>query len=216
MLYPAFLRIDGWKCLVVGGGEVAFRKIETLLACQAVVEVSAPEVIPALKILAGEKKISLSLRRFEISDLDHQKLVICATDDRKLNREIANSAKKKGLLVNVVNDEEEGNYLVPSTLRRGPLSIAVSTDGVSPALAKKIREDLEKEFGPEYDLFLELMEKYRQKVLQSVANEEERKKLFSELAHSEILNEIRSGKPREKIELLMKEIFQKYLTHANR
>jgi precorrin-2 dehydrogenase/sirohydrochlorin ferrochelatase len=216
LLYPAFLKIDGWKCLVVGGGKVASRKTEKLLACQAIVKVIASEAVKAIKILADEKKISLFLRRFEMTDLDDTKLVICATDDKKLNSEIAELAQKKGLLVNVVNAAEEGNFLVASSVQRGPLAIAVSTGGISPALARKIREDLEKEFGTEYELFLELMEKYREKAFQSFANEDERKKLFFELAHSKVLDEIRSGKSREKIESLMKEIFEKYLNHANR
>jgi precorrin-2 dehydrogenase/sirohydrochlorin ferrochelatase len=201
---------------VIGGGKVALRKTEKLLVCKAVVKVIASEAIKAIKILADEKKISLSLKRFETADLNDTKLVICATDDKKLNAEIAELAQNKDLLVNVVNAAEEGNFLVASSVQRGALAIAVSTGGISPALARKIREDLEKEFGAEYELFLELMEKYRQKAFQSIAKEDERKKLFGELAHSKALDEIRSGKPREKIESLMKEIFEKYLNHANR
>jgi len=216
VLYPVFLKVDGWKCLVVGGGKVACRKVKTLLASQAKVQLVAPEVIKEIELLADEKNFSISMRSFQADDLRDIKLVICATGDRKLNAEIAALAQKKGLLVNVVNNAEEGNFLVASSVQRGPLAIAVSTGGMSPALARKIREDLEKEFGPEYELFLDLMEKFREKAFQSLANEDDRRKFFSELVYSKALNEIRSGKTREEVESLMKEILEKYLSHAHR
>jgi precorrin-2 dehydrogenase/sirohydrochlorin ferrochelatase len=215
LYYPAFLDLKGKDCVVIGGGKVSLRKVNSLINCGARIFVFAPEIVPELESLAQAGKIIFEKKTYESDDLVGASLVICATDDSELNADIAREAKDRGLLVNVVNEPEVGNFIVPSTLRRGKLAIAVSTGGTSPALAKKIREKLEGEFGPEYELFLEAMENFRKKAQQKL-NEEERKEFFSRLVDSDLMDKIRSGWNAGRLEEAIEEQMNQFLTHENR
>ncbi len=148
--YPIFLGISGKRCVVVGGGEVALRKVRALLEHEAEVEVISPDLCLELAQMVEKKIILVLPRSYNDGDLEGIFIAIAATDDGKINRKVAEEAKKRGVLVNVVDDPEQSAFIAPSYLRRGALTIAVSTAGKSPALARKIRTRLEKVFGAEY------------------------------------------------------------------
>lgn len=148
--YPMFLNISGKRCVVVGGGQVALRKVKMLLEHGANVEVISSDLCPELDRLAENGKIKVLRRRYQIGDLQGVFIVIAATNDSATNQEVVKEARRGRILVNVVDDARDSNFIVPSYLRRGDVTIAISTAGLSPALARKIRTRLEREFGDEY------------------------------------------------------------------
>ncbi|MEE8413832.1 MAG: bifunctional precorrin-2 dehydrogenase/sirohydrochlorin ferrochelatase [Dehalococcoidales bacterium] len=148
--YPVSLNIRGRKCIVVGGGQVALRKVIVLLEHGANVEVISPELCPELVSLSEKGEILARTRAYREGDMKGAFVAIIATDNSEINRKIAGEAREKAVLSNVVDDAEYCDFIAPSYLRRGGISIAISTSGESPALARKIRTRLEKEFGEEY------------------------------------------------------------------
>jgi siroheme synthase-like protein len=164
--YPIFLNLKGKKCVVVGGGKVALRKVKTLLNCGADVTVISPKPHAEISKLFKTKAIRLVRRNYEQGDLKGTALSIAATDVKKTNRKVAEEAKKNGTLVNVVDDPESSDFIIPSFFRRGDLSVAVSTSGLSPALAKKVRAKLEKNIGMEYAYLLSLIAEIRSEIKQ--------------------------------------------------
>jgi precorrin-2 dehydrogenase/sirohydrochlorin ferrochelatase len=159
--YPVFLDVRGRKCVVVGGGQVACRKAEGLLECGADVEVISPDLGSGISELAGTGKIKVFRKRFNGEVLQGALIAVAATDDEDINREVAEEARRRGVLVNVVDDAPDSDYITPSCLRRGKIVIAISTSGSSPALARKIRTVLEKDFGEEYAALAGLVEEVR-------------------------------------------------------
>lgn len=159
--YPIFLNIRGKRCVVVGGGAVALRKVKALLEHEASVEVISPELCPELSQLAKSRAIQVLQRNYNGGDLQGAFIAIAATDDGEINNKVAEEARAKGVLVNVVDDSEHSDFIVPSQLRRGDITIAVSTAGKSPALARKIRTRLEKDFGAEYASLALLVDEVR-------------------------------------------------------
>jgi precorrin-2 dehydrogenase/sirohydrochlorin ferrochelatase len=164
--YPIFLNLRGKKCVVVGGGAVALRKVKTLLACGADITVISPNPHSELRKLFKDKAIRLFRRHYKRGDLKNSIISIATTDVKGINRLVAQEAKGKGILVNVVDDVEPSDFIIPSSFRRGNLSVAVSTSGKSPALAKKIRAELEKNIGMEYAYLLSLISKVRSEIKQ--------------------------------------------------
>lgn len=162
--YPIFLNLEGKKCVVVGGGEVALRKVRALLDSGARVVVVSPTLNPDLAQLARVETISLISREYEPKDLKDAVIVVAATDIAEVNQNIAKKARKHGILVNVVDRPEESDFIMPSLVRRGDLILAASTSGASPALAKKIRMRLEQTFGEEYSPLLSLIKEVRQEL----------------------------------------------------
>jgi precorrin-2 dehydrogenase/sirohydrochlorin ferrochelatase len=148
--YPVFLDLDGRKCVVIGGGNVALRKVESLLENNAVVSVVSPEVCAELEQVAAAGKISVQRRVYHRGDLQGAFVVVAATNDNFVNNQIAAEARELSVLLNVVDDAEKSNFIVPASVRRGEVIIAVSTSGRSPALARKIKMMLEQDFGEEY------------------------------------------------------------------
>jgi siroheme synthase-like protein len=159
--YPIFLNIQGKRCVVIGGGKVALRKIKMLLDCGANVSVISPKPHPDIAKLSKERTIHLIQRDYEAQDLKGAVIAIVCTDVKEVNRKVADEAKKAGILVNVADDPEPSDFIVPAFFRRGNLTLAVSTSGVSPALARKIRMKLEKSFGEEYTSLLSLIGEVR-------------------------------------------------------
>jgi precorrin-2 dehydrogenase/sirohydrochlorin ferrochelatase len=155
--YPVFLNLDGRKCTVFGGGEVALRKVKMLSDFGAEVTVISPALCPGLAGLADRKAINALRRDYQPSDLKGAFIAIAATDDRDINTAIASEARELGVLVNVVNVPELCDFIVSAYVRRGDVTIAVSTAGKSPALARKIRARLEQEFGEEYAALAQLV-----------------------------------------------------------
>jgi precorrin-2 dehydrogenase/sirohydrochlorin ferrochelatase len=169
---------------------VAQRKIDTLLAYHADVYVVSRDLTPKLNKYLEEQRIKLSGREFKESHLDGAFVVIAATDDPHLNQWVSEKASARGLLVNAVDQPVDCNFIVPSILRRGDLMIAVSTSGKSPAFAKKVREELERQFGDEYGSFLVLMGRLREEILDKKLSQEENKRIFKQLVNSPILDAI--------------------------
>ncbi len=157
--YPLFLKMRGEKCVVVGGGEVAERKVRVLLDCGAFPVVISPVPNDGLRRLADEGALRVIVREYHPGDLTGVRLVIAATDNDRVNAQVAEEAKGLGILVNVVDSAELSDFILPSLVQRGDLTIAISTGGRSPALARKLRMVLEQELGREYgDLALLLGE----------------------------------------------------------
>jgi len=164
--YPIFLNIDGKKCVVVGGGEVALRKVKTLLEHGAAVEVISPDLCPELAQIAANGEIRTLTREYQEGDLKDAFTVIVATDECEVNRRVLAESRKSSVLANVVDDAENSDFIAPSYLRRGDITFAVSTDGRSPALARKIRSRLEEELGDEYASLADLIGEARAEVRQ--------------------------------------------------
>ena len=186
--YPIFLELEGKTVLVVGGGSVARRKVETLLEYGAEVNIVSKELTPKLRELVEAGKIRQIGEAFFDKHLDSAFLVYAATDDMQLNREISQSARKRGVMINAVDQPADCDFIVPSIVRKGDLSIAVSTSGKSPALAKRIRKQLELQFGSEYQIFLTLMGRLRKEILSAGFSQEENSRIFHKIVDSGILN----------------------------
>ena len=159
--YPVSLNIQGKRCVVIGGGKVALRKVKMLLDCGANVSVTSPKPHPDIAKLSKERAIHLIQREYETQDLKGAVIAIVCTDVKEVNRKVADEAKKAGILVNVADDPEPSDFIIPAFFRRVNLTVAVSTSGVSPALARKIRTKLEKSFGEEYASLLSLIGEVR-------------------------------------------------------
>jgi precorrin-2 dehydrogenase/sirohydrochlorin ferrochelatase len=162
--YPIFLNIQGRKCVVVGGGEVAERKARALAEQGASVTVISARVCNGLAQLAEQGTIQISRRDFQSGDLEDALIAIAATDDPMVNMEVAREGRVRGVLTNVVDAPEHSDFIVPSLLRRGDISIAVSTGGKSPALARRIRTELEQSFASEYASLALLISEVRQEL----------------------------------------------------
>ena len=148
--YPIFLNIRRKKCLVVGGGKIALRKVQALLECGANVQVVGPILCPELRQLAKSGVIQAFQRSYKAEDLQDTLIAIAATDDVKTNESVAAEARRQRILINVVDDPQHSDLITPSYFRRGEVTIAVSTSGRSPALARKLKSKLGKDFGAEY------------------------------------------------------------------
>jgi precorrin-2 dehydrogenase / sirohydrochlorin ferrochelatase len=162
--YAISLKICSRPCLVVGGGEVAERKLRTLLASGARVTVVACKTGEGIEQLAQEGVVTLFRRSVTEDDAAGKFLVIVATDDHDTNREVAGWARRAGSLVNVADSPDESDFFVPATMQRGDLTIAISTGGKIPALSRRLREELEAQVGEEYGLYVELLEEARKKI----------------------------------------------------
>ena len=205
--YPILLDLKGQKVIVAGGGSVAQRKIETLLDYGANVHVISRQLTPDLQRYSEERRINFLGKEFTGNELQGAFLVIAATDDPLLNREVSEIAMEMGILVNVVDQPSDCTFIVPSMIKRGDLLIAVSTSGKSPALAKKVREKLAEQFGDEYEGFLLLMGRLRNEILSKGLSQEENSRIFHELVDSPIIEAIGRGDWKE-IALILNRILQ--------
>ncbi len=191
--YPIFLDLTHKKTLVVGGGSVAQRKVETLLACDASVSVVSRELTPLLRAWVDQGKIEYAGTTFRKNLLDGVFIVISATDDSQLNHKVSIVAQEEGLLINAVDQPGDCNFIVPAIIRRGDLQVAVSTSGKSPALARKIRIDLEQYFGKEYEKMLLLMGSVREWVLSRGLPQDKNRELFHKLLESDMIQALARG-----------------------
>lgn len=203
--YPVSLDIKNRKCLVVGGGGVATRKVATLLDCGAMVTVVSPDVSGKLLALANNNLIVLKKRPYREADLDGVFLVIGTTDDEELNHQISIDAEKLNMLCNIADRPKVCNFILPAIVNRGDLTISISTSGKSPALAKRLRIELEEQFGNEYAELLRLMGAIRKKLLSQKHEPEAHKQLFEQLIGSGLLDMI-SGNRKDEIDSLLCEV----------
>ena len=162
--YPIMLNVRDQRCVVIGGGEVAERKVIAFLECGAAVCVISPNISPELRRLCDDRQIQVINRDYRTGDLSNALVAIAATDDPNVNASVFSEGKEKGILTNVVDDPEKSTFIVPSMLRRGDLLISISTSGRSPALARKIRTELEQQYGPEYALLAEIISEVRSEI----------------------------------------------------
>lgn len=200
--YPLYLNIKGKKCVIVGGGKVAYRKACSLRDAGADVTVISPEMCSEM---VNEKGITLVKDIYDERSLDGALLVIAATDDEVVNRRVSSDAEKRNIIVNIVDRPELCSFIVPSTIKRGDLCISISTGGASPALAKNIRKELEDIFGPEYGEYIDLLTKMRNVALSEVKDDAKRRKILQRLAEKDML-EIVKTKGTEEAEAKMKEV----------
>ncbi|MDW7674369.1 MAG: bifunctional precorrin-2 dehydrogenase/sirohydrochlorin ferrochelatase, partial [Bacillota bacterium] len=193
-LYPIYLNLADKSCIVIGGGNIAERKIKSLLECKALVTVISPESTDTIDEMADEGLITLHRRKYAPFDLTGAFLVISATNNEEVNKQVANECFENGILVNVVDVPPLCNFFVPSIIRRGDFSISISTGGKSPLLASKLRKELEGQYGDEYEKFLNIMGHVRQLVLNNCDDPAKRKKIFQQLVESDILELLKEGK----------------------
>ena len=186
--YPVFWDIADKKCVVVGGGEIAARKVQRLLDCGAKVSVISPELHPELIALKKDRRISHIPSAYESKYIDSAAMVIGATDNEEINAAISQDASAKGIPVNIVDDPQKCDFILPSIVERGDLTIAISTGGKSPALARHLREELETRYSAEYEIFLRILGDLR---LQMAKNAGAGKSWFHSLIASDILELIR-------------------------
>jgi precorrin-2 dehydrogenase/sirohydrochlorin ferrochelatase len=191
--YPILLDLADKPCVVVGGGEVATRKVEGLLSCGAKVRVVAPEITRKLQELVDTDRIVWISRPYLSGDLRQAWLVIGATNDEAVNRQIYADCKENGTLCNIADRPECCEFILPSVIRRGDLVVAISTSGKSPAFAKTLRKRMEKEFGAEFEVFLKLMGVIRKRLLAEAHEPEAHKHVFEKLIDQGLLDRIRDG-----------------------
>jgi precorrin-2 dehydrogenase/sirohydrochlorin ferrochelatase len=162
-LYPAMLNVSGKQIYVIGGGNVAFRKIQDLFECGAVIKVISPEITDSINDLAGNNpgKIKIIKRAYEYGDLAGAHIVFSATNIESVNREVYREAIERNIFINAVDDPANCSFFVPSSFNRGDLIVSVSTSGVSPSMASRIRKDIEKTMPASIAGTLEVLKRVR-------------------------------------------------------
>jgi precorrin-2 dehydrogenase / sirohydrochlorin ferrochelatase len=190
---PIFFDVTGRQCVVVGGGEVAARKVESLLEAGACLTVVSPRLSPSLQAAVARGLVTHIARDYAPGDIRGSVLVYAATDDPKLHRELAAEARTLGIPINVVDVPELCSFIAPAVVKRGALQIAISTGGASPAFAARIRRELEDRFGAEYALTLELMRAARRRLHAEEIAPAERMRRLTELANSALPDAIAAG-----------------------
>jgi precorrin-2 dehydrogenase/sirohydrochlorin ferrochelatase len=183
--YIACLRLSGRRCVVVGGGDVGLEKVEGLLACGGDVVLVAPEAIPPLRELAEEGSIRWERREYRTEDLEGTFIVIAATSDTEVNIRVFEDAERRAMLVNVVDVPPLCNFILPAIIRTGPLAIAISTAGASPALAKRIRDEIADEYAEPYARLAVLLNEVRGWAKGSLPTYQDRKAFFESIVNGE-------------------------------
>jgi precorrin-2 dehydrogenase / sirohydrochlorin ferrochelatase len=183
--YIACLRLTGRRCVVVGGGEVGLEKVEGLLACDGRVVLVAPEAVPELVSLAEEGSIEWIRREYRPGDVENTFIAIAATDDTDINIRVFEDAERRAMLVNVVDVPPLCNFILPAIVRTGPLAIAISTAGASPALAKRIKAEIADEFGEPYARLAVLLNEARGWAKGTLPTYQDRKGFFEAIVNGE-------------------------------
>ncbi|HEY2321132.1 MAG TPA: bifunctional precorrin-2 dehydrogenase/sirohydrochlorin ferrochelatase [Solirubrobacteraceae bacterium] len=183
--YIACLRLKGRRCLVVGGGDVGLEKVEGLLACDAEVTLVAPDAHPALQALAQEGSIRWERRVYEPRDLDGCLIAIAATNDSEVNIGVFDDAEGRAMLVNVVDVPPLCNFILPAIVRTGPLAVAISTAGASPALAKRMKREIAELFGEPYADLAVLLNDARGWAKGTLPTYQDRKEFFEEIVNGD-------------------------------
>ncbi len=196
--YPVCLDVSGKRCVIVGGGDVAERKARRLIDCGADVLVVSETLSPALQAMKSDGRLSHIQTGYSSDLIEGAFLVIGATDRAAVNDAVSRDARQRGILVNIVDDPDRCNFILPSLYRRGDLMIAVSTGGKSPALAKKLRKEMALHFGPEYETLLRIMGRIRGRIIERGHPPEKNKALFESVIDSDIMDHIR-GKRWDKV-----------------
>jgi precorrin-2 dehydrogenase/sirohydrochlorin ferrochelatase len=191
--YPIFLDAAGRKAVVIGGGAVAARKARTLTAAGATVTVISPELGASLTRMAERGAVTHVPRKYRKGDLAGALLAVAATDDPRANMKAAEEASERGVLLNCARPPDAGNFIVPSSVTRGGLTVAIATGGGCPALSKRLRKDLDVFLGREYGPFLEFLEGARAVLKESLLDDHKRGEALTALVDSDLLHEFRDG-----------------------
>jgi precorrin-2 dehydrogenase/sirohydrochlorin ferrochelatase len=191
--YPIFAVIEDKPCLVVGGGAVGERKVQDLLASGALVTVVSRTLTPALAALASRGDIVYLAEDFTDAQVEGMALVMAATDDPGVNAQVSAAAQARAIWVNVADEPEHCTFIVPAQVRRGDLTLAISTGGASPALARQVREQLQQQFGPEYGPYLDLLKRVRSRLLTERRAHPDNAELFHRLVRSSLKEAVAQG-----------------------
>ncbi len=183
--YIACLRLTGRRCVVVGGGEIGLEKVEGLLACGGRVVLIAPDAIDALQELAAEGSIEWERREYRPGDLEGTFIAIAATSDTDVNIRVYEDAEERAMLVNVVDVPPLCNFILPAIVRTGPLAIAISTAGASPALAKRIKSEIAAAYGTEHARLAELLNEARGWAKGNLPTYQDRKAFFEGIVNGD-------------------------------
>ena len=184
--YPVSLDLKNRFCIVIGGGKVAERKVRGLLACEAVVQVISPRLTSGLAELYRAGRLTWQERDYRPGDLAGAFLVIAATDNEKVQQLTYAEAEERNILINVADVPARCNFILPATMRQGDLTVSVSTGGKSPALAKRLRQELEKSIGPEYKIVADILGRLRGEILAQGRPQAENEALFNRLLHRDM------------------------------
>lgn len=176
VFFPMMVDLRGKTCVVVGGGRIASDKVAGLLACGARVVVVSPDADSRIRKNAQAGKLTWKRRRFSASDVEGASLVIAATDAPGVNEAAFRACRARGVWCNAVDDPEHCDFFYPAIVRRGPLQIAISTSGFSPALASRLRKELEQQFGSEWGAWVEYLGKRRREILSEGTHPEQRRR----------------------------------------
>jgi siroheme synthase-like protein len=185
-VYIACLRLSGRRCLVVGGGEIGLEKVEGLLACGGEVTLVAPDAVPELATLAAEGSISWERRAYAgAADLEGAFMVIAATDDTDANIGVYEDAERRAMLVNVVDVPPLCNFILPAIVRQGSMAIAISTQGASPALAKRMKREISEQFGEAYAELAIILNEVRGWAKGTLPTYQDRKQFFEGIVNGD-------------------------------
>jgi precorrin-2 dehydrogenase/sirohydrochlorin ferrochelatase len=203
-LYIACLKLKGRNCLVVGGGEIGLEKVEGLLACDATVTLISPDAVPALREYAAEGSITWERRAYEPADLEGKFMVIAATSASEVNIGIYEDAERRAMLVNVVDVPPLCNFILPAIVRSGPLAIAISTAGASPALAKRMKREIADAFGEPYARLAIMLNDARGWAKATLPTYQDRKEFFEGIVNGDPdpVELVRAGREHEVLELI--------------
>lgn len=190
---PIFLDLTGRRCVVIGGGEIAARKAESLIEAGAVVTIVSPTATAAISRLSAAGQVAHTPRKYRHGDLAKAALVFAATDDRDLDRAVADEARERGIPVNVADIPELCTFIAPAVARRGALQIAISTSGAAPAFAARIRDEIEGSFGSEYAITIEILRAARAWLRPQIAAQPERARIMKALANADLPAQVRHG-----------------------
>lgn len=190
---PIMLDLQGRKCILVGGGLVAERKVAALQPAEAEIQVISPKLTPKLHRAWQQGQISWNARCYKQGDLQGAFMVFAVTDQLSVNDQVAAEAHKLGIMVNHAGEGARGSFITPSSFRRGELIVAVSTSGAAPEAAKRISAEIEEQFGDEYEEYIRFLSWARLVIKRRVIDVAQRKRLFQKLATIDVLKGIRTG-----------------------
>lgn len=200
--YPIMLMIQDRNCIVIGGGSVAYRKALSLMACHGNVTIISPALSGELQQCLELGQLQWICREYTQGDLQEAYLVYGATDDAEVNQAVYEEAQQRQILVNIVDQPALCNFIVPAVVQQGDLTISVSTNGRSPMLARKIRQQLEEQFGEHYGRFIRLLGNLRKEMIERIPKGEVRAALYEQLVYSDLLERLKD----EEEEFIQKEI----------
>jgi precorrin-2 dehydrogenase/sirohydrochlorin ferrochelatase len=184
-LFPMFVKLQSRKCVVIGGGRIAAAKIAGLLRAGARIIVVSPTAVAAVRAQAERRQLMWRRREFHSSDVENAFLVIAASNSAATNQSVFRACANQGVLCNVVDDPQRCDFFYPAVVRRGALQIAISTGGCSPALAQRLRRDLQQQFTPKYAHWVRHIAKLRREILSRQLTAAERSRLLREIASRE-------------------------------